>query len=227
MNTQPAEKVIRSFDGSLDVVDVWKTLQGEGPFAGTPAVFVRLAGCTLRCEKCDTDYTSNRSIHQVGYLLNRVIEMRGASRLVVITGGEPLRQDIETFVRCLLDYGFSVQLETNGLHFNIQLPWRDITTVCSPKTPKINTELLPHITAYKYILSADAVDEKDGLPTSALGMPSPPARPRVGFCGTVYVQPLDEGSPERNKLHEKAALDSCLKYGYALSLQLHKLLGLN
>ena len=53
-NGQPIEKVQRTFDGTLEVHSIFKTIQGEGPFCGTPAVFIRLAGCNLQCPWCDT-----------------------------------------------------------------------------------------------------------------------------------------------------------------------------
>ena len=226
LNTQPAEKAIHREDGSLDVVNIWSTIQGEGPFAGTPAVFVRLGGCNLTCPRCDTDYTTSRKLHSVGELMDKVQESMGNSSLIVLTGGEPFRQNIGRFCNALLNRDFRVQIETNGTLYQPEVPYSHLSIVCSPKTPKLSSELAPHITAYKYILEAGKVSEEDGLPLSSLGMPTPPARPHNGCFGEVFVQPLDEQDEERNKLHRHAAVESCMKFGYRLSLQIHKYLNL-
>ena len=64
-NTQPAEKQVKSSGLILAINSIFYTIQGEGPFAGSPAVFVRLAGCNLQCPMCDTEYTSRQ---QMGWL---------------------------------------------------------------------------------------------------------------------------------------------------------------
>ncbi len=99
----------------LDVAELFYSLQGESSWAGLPCVFVRLAGCNLRCCYCDARYTyeetgTRRSIDDI---VAAVIDHR--CPLVEITGGEPLLQE-ETAVLCqtLTDRGFQVLLETNG-----------------------------------------------------------------------------------------------------------------
>lgn len=226
-NTQPVEKQVDDDGSSLDVIDIFPTIQGEGPYAGTPAVFVRLAGCDLQCPMCDTNYTKGRKFSRVNLLMNQVLELRGKSNLVVITGGEPLRQNIGMFVRSLLDYDFQVQVETNGTLFQKRgsIPYRRMCIVCSPKTSKINSDLLPYITAYKYIVEAGQV-ALDGLPVTSLGMSGLPARPHLDFQGLVYVQPMDDGCPTKNWDNMKAAVDTCMKHGFILSLQMHKIANL-
>ncbi|MEG7364337.1 7-carboxy-7-deazaguanine synthase QueE, partial [Pseudomonas citronellolis] len=93
MNLQPIEKRTKSADGLLSLHSIFHTIQGEGPFCGTPSVFVRLAGCNLQCPACDTDYTQGRRAASVQEILDKVQEYQ-SSGLVVITGGEPFRQDI-------------------------------------------------------------------------------------------------------------------------------------
>lgn len=236
-NTQPPEKEDWRSDGSLDVVSVWRTIQGEGPFAGTPAVFVRLAGCNLMCPRCDTDYTTSRQRVPVQMLARGVeqhAEFNVSSKptsLVVVTGGEPFRQNISPLVEYLIFRGFRVQVETNGTIGPDKQSMEPffmgaIFIVCSPKTPKIHPDLLQYIHAYKYILRAGCVDSKDGLPTSALGMSQPPARPHRGFRNDVFVQPLDEHVEANNKANLIACVNSCMKFGYRLSIQMHKEAGL-
>lgn len=223
INLQLAEKPVRTVSG-IEVVNIFETIQGEGPLVGTPAVFIRTAGCNLQCPGCDTDYTSNRETLSESEILKRVTKLR-KDGLVVITGGEPLRQPIDRLINSLLWNGFQVQLETNGTLFQEEVPWYDIVTVCSPKTPKLNTRILNHIDYYKYVLSAGDVAE-DGLPSRSLGMSYPPARPYDVSPYEVFVQPCDSGNPEQNKDNVRAAINSCLRHGYRLCLQTHKIIGM-
>ncbi len=224
MNLQPIEPKV---DGqNIDIVNCWYTIQGEGPLAGTPAVFVRLAGCNLACDFCDTIYTTGREKYKPAAVVDKVEGLQ-KSGLVVITGGEPFRQNIGPFIGLLLSRGYRVQIETNGTIYREAVPYENITIVCSPKTPKIDPRLWPYIDALKYVLEAGKVADIDGLPVSSLGMPFPPARPDKDlFKGEVFVQPLDTGDAEANKEHTKAAVESCMKHGYRFCLQQHKLLGL-
>ena len=239
MNEQPPSPLARDPDGALFVHSVFNTIQGEGPFAGSPAVFVRLYGCNLQCPGCDTDYTSAREHLSANELNRRVLKFRrdrdlarySEPPLVVITGGEPLRQNIGPFVTLLADEGYRVQIETNGSYGLMEqvglmaLP----TIVCSPKTPKISKELLPHITAYKYVVSATSVNLADGLPYTVLGLGSkrrPVARPHLGSFARVYLQPEDENDPVKNAANLEVAVASCRRFGYTLCLQLHKQLGM-
>ena len=231
LNTQPTEPLRGDQPGShLDVQDVFPTIQGEGPFAGTPAVFVRLAGCNLQCRLCDTDYTSKRQRIGVTELADKVGQLTlGKNRLVVITGGEPFRQNISTLVHMLHTKNCKVQIETNGTlpptinHFDLE----KVTIVCAPKTGKVHPRLLPHIGAYKYVLDIENAG-RDGLPNFVLGHPAQPhvARPHEDFKGDVFLQPADEGDEEKNKANLGFVVTACLFYGYRLCLQQHKILKL-
>jgi organic radical activating enzyme len=165
------------------------------------------------------------------------------NELVVITGGEPFRQNLHPLIMYLHKRYKKVQIETNGTYWPewAERLWdndKRVSIVCSPKTPKIE---IPdaYIAAYKYILRAGEVDPNDGLPTKTLGNDCGVAR----FCGwyprsCVYVQPYDEPhfayasdmSPfyeVRNETHIKACVDSCMRFGYRLSLQMHKIIGVD
>lgn len=234
MNIQPTEPRDYCAHGTLEVHSVFKTIQGEGPFAGTPAIFVRLAGCNIRCPACDTDYTSRRHRREPERVLGAVNEWAGtatprAVNLVVITGGEPFRQNLGPLVRLLVLNGYKVQIETNGLIYDPLFPFQCATIVCSPKTASISPELASRVAAFKYVLQRGFV-ATDGLPVSTLGNRqagnAPVARPPAGSSAEVYVQPLDEHDEAANAANTKAAVESSMKFGYRLCLQLHKFLSL-
>jgi 7-carboxy-7-deazaguanine synthase len=91
------------------VNEIFESLQGEGPDAGVPATFIRLAGCNLRCAWCDTKYAFDNGIElSVEEVMSQV-----RSKYVVITGGEPLLQ--EPALRALVDrLDCNIAIETNG-----------------------------------------------------------------------------------------------------------------
>ena len=98
----------------LQLVEIFYTVQGEGTHAGTPAVFVRLAGCNLSCRFCDTDYAL-RSFAQVDEIVARVRDVGGGCPTVVLTGGEPLAQaDSLALIDALRRSGRRVHVESNG-----------------------------------------------------------------------------------------------------------------
>lgn len=234
INTQKIEKRVPFDDGSLLAVhSIFLTIQGEGPFCGQPAVFVRLAGCNLQCPSCDTEYTegrTNRAPWQIQESVRALNPGKRIGTLVVITGGEPFRQNIWPLISLLVGNGnFRVQIETNGtLAPPINMfKHRDLTVVCSPKTGKVNPQLYPFIDAYKYVLSHDSMD-LDGLPIRALNHTASPrvARPHKGFVGPVYLQPMDSKDEEENAKNLRAVTRSSIQNGYTVQLQIHKLLGI-
>jgi len=227
MNQQPIEKQNLREDGILEVHSIFHTIQGEGPFTGQRAVFIRLAGCNLQCPLCDTDYTSSRWTAGPSSLLRYVREQADPGHLVVITGGEPFRQNLRPAVEALLDAGYRVQLETNGTLYQ-ELPYDHITVVCSPKTGAINKKLAERLAALKYVLHADSCALDDGLPLSALGHSASPrlARPPKGFSGIIYLQPVDEADPVKNGRHLDATIKSVMDHDYTLCLQTHKIINM-
>lgn len=235
VNSQPVEGLSHDSE-RLQVVNIWETIQGEGPHAGTPAVFIRLAGCNLQCPLCDTDYTNGRRTVVPSDILLEVSHLR-RSGLVVITGGEPFRQDLSHLISRLLFGGYRVQIETNGTVFpgGMSHLLSDIDIVCSPKTPKIATELGSYITAYKYVVEFGHTSTLDGLPTRVLGADCNVARPLRYNRPTrsidspqpdIFIQPADEDTPEANAMNLFQAVDVCMKFGYRLCLQVHKIVGL-
>lgn len=232
MNLQPPEKQSRREDGTLAVHSIFSTIQGEGMYTGYRAIFVRLAGCNLQCPLCDTDYTSNTHWMTPESIVVDVLKYGQAPGrlgaeplLVVLTGGEPFRQNIRPLIMALNAQTVFVQIETNGTLFQEVADLPNVAIVCSPKTGSINKHLAPHIDALKYVVCANDVSELDGLPLSALGHAAAPflARPPIGFKGPIYIQPADEQDTETNQKNLQVVVKSVLKYGHVLQLQIHKI----
>jgi organic radical activating enzyme len=208
-------------DGSrLEVKHVFPTLQGEGPFVGQPSVFVRLAGCNLACHFCDTEFEDGREMALAEILedVTRLASDANGMRvrdLVVITGGEPFRQPIGPLCSALLDAGFRVQIETNGTIFR---PVDDrVHIICSPKNTgqgymPVRPDMDARVSAYKFLLSTRD-DRYQQVPPVRTDVP-------------VYVQPMDEYDAEANAANLAFAARMAQERGFRLSLQMHKMLGI-
>ena len=119
----------------IKVSEIFTSFQGEGPYIGTPATFLRLYGCNLDCEWCDTDISTYEmlSVDDVAEILMTQMEFNNIN-LLVITGGEPTLQmeEIKRLIKELPE-DIKIQLETNGSIFEY-LP--EIEYVISPKEDK-------------------------------------------------------------------------------------------
>lgn len=232
MNIQPIEKQFIDPTGVLEVHHIFRTIQGEGPFTGERAIFIRLAGCNLQCPGCDTEYTSQRTRMTPKDIIKHIVEAYHSfpiNGLIVISGGEPLRQNIGPLCAFLVRHGHVVQIESNGVRapdvLTEQLVRDDkVVLVISPKTKavhKINAEIAH---CFKYVLRDGDIDPVDGLPIRALEHAASPrvARPPTGYDGAIYINPYDEKDDEANKRHLAATAQSCSKFGYTMGVQLHK-----
>lgn len=99
---------------TLRINEIFHSIQGESTFAGCPCVFVRLTGCHLRCHYCDTEYAFREGEHRpIDDILHEVLAH--PTRLVEITGGEPLLQPrVHDLMSALCDHGRTVLIETSG-----------------------------------------------------------------------------------------------------------------
>ena len=101
----------------MQIIEIYKSLQGESSYAGLPCIFVRLAGCNLRCAWCDSEYTfsggKRMTLEEIEAEVHRLSPHGG---LVEITGGEPMLQERELIplMERLLSAGYSVLIETSG-----------------------------------------------------------------------------------------------------------------
>ncbi len=100
----------------MQISEIFRSIQGESTFAGLPCVFVRLAGCNLRCTWCDSEYTFSGGRKMTLDEVEAEIRRFAPVRLVEVTGGEPLLQEREAvlLMERLLAAGYSVLLETSG-----------------------------------------------------------------------------------------------------------------
>jgi 7-carboxy-7-deazaguanine synthase len=101
-------------DDAILVNEIFYSIQGESTWSGLPCSFIRLRGCPLRCHYCDTSYAfAEGDAMLVETIVDKVVNM--PTRLVEITGGEPLLQpNVHKLITQLLDQGFEVLLETSG-----------------------------------------------------------------------------------------------------------------
>lgn len=95
----------------MRVNEIFYSIQGEGYHAGTPAVFVRLSGCNLRCPFCDTEHQEHTEMSEDE--IAEAVSKYPAS-LVVITGGEPTIQPLYWLIDAIHRIGKKVAIETNG-----------------------------------------------------------------------------------------------------------------
>jgi 7-carboxy-7-deazaguanine synthase len=99
---------------TLRITEIFYSLQGEARTVGRPTVFVRLTGCPLRCQYCDTAYAfSGGIIYQPDQVLQEIKKYK--TRYVTVTGGEPLAQEgCIPLLESLCDEDYEVSLETSG-----------------------------------------------------------------------------------------------------------------
>jgi organic radical activating enzyme len=188
----------------LQLSEIFYSVQGEGAFTGTPAVFVRLAGCNLSCDFCDTDY-SLKSFASVDEVVARVRELGNECPMVILTGGEPLAQrETLNLIDALRRDGRRVHIESNGTMY-ADLP-QDVWLCVSPKE-RVDPRMAKRANEVKLIVDERVPDE---------------------WLELFADKPLLLLQPEGNKPKNVAlALDYAKAHPerFRISLQTHKLIG--
>lgn len=190
----------------MKVNEIFYSLQGEGYFTGTPAVFLRLSGCNLKCWFCDTRHQEAREMKPYEI----VAEMQQyPSRHLVITGGEPSLQLDREFINLLHEHGYFVQVETNG---TMRLPSNVDWITCSPKEEPV---VYDEVNEIKLVYEGEASEEKINNIY------------RDVRASVFYLQPCDVQDACRNA----EILVSCISFikknpQWRLSLQTHKILNI-
>jgi 7-carboxy-7-deazaguanine synthase len=149
----------------MQITEIYKSLQGESTYAGLPCVFVRLTGCNLRCNWCDSEYTfqGGRKM-SIGEVLDEVSRLSPGKGLVEITGGEPMLQEREAvpLMQTLVQEGYTVLLETSGERPLERVPL-DVVKIVDVKCPdsgegdtfcRENLEVLTNRDEVKFVLSS-------------------------------------------------------------------------
>jgi 7-carboxy-7-deazaguanine synthase len=100
----------------VQITEIYRSIQGESSYAGVPCIFVRLAGCNLRCDWCDSEYTFTGGKKMTIEEVELQVEQLSPHGLVEVTGGEPMLQEREVvpLMERLLNAGYNVLLETSG-----------------------------------------------------------------------------------------------------------------
>lgn len=208
------------------------TIQGEGPSTGTPATFVRLWGCNLDCDWCDTPYTwdvtgKNGTIYvrdaesEVVDPLALLVELPPAP-LLVITGGEPLVQatEVESFVRSALDFFPRIEIETNGTRkplpdiervgYNVSPKLAHALTTRQSIKPGILAQFLDRPSSFKFVATTEASLEEVDEIVEGVGIPA----------ADVWIMP--EGRDPETVLNRARELAPyVIARGYNLSTRLH------
>lgn len=186
------------------VNEIFYSLQGEGRNTGRAAVFVRFAGCNLRCPFCDTSFEDYHEMTAEDVLH---IVQEYPSHFVILTGGEPTLQVDESFVDLFHAAGYEVAMESNGtLAPPKNLDWLTLSPKGHLAVDRCNElklvfegngkEQLQRIEAYKEKVHADY------------------------YC----LQPCDTGNDARNQQLTVQCVDYILQHPqWHLSLQTHKL----
>jgi 7-carboxy-7-deazaguanine synthase len=188
----------------LQLAEIFYSVQGEGTWTGTPAVFVRLAGCNLSCSFCDTDYAL-KFFASVSDVVRLVREAGGACPLVILTGGEPLAQrEALALIDALRADGRRVHIESNGT-LPTELP-DDVWLTVSPKE-RLSPEMARRANEAKLIVDGRVPEEWIG----AFGETTP-----------MFLQP-EGNKPSNVTLAVEAAKRDPGRL--RLSLQTHKFIG--
>lgn len=206
--------------------EIFTSIQGEGPSAGIPANFIRMAGCNLNCSFCDTDFSLKQEL-DIDTILSA---LNPKVPLTVITGGEPFLQELKPLLLALFSHGYETEFETNGTVWNDKkwMPY-NMRTICSPKpTFKIHPEIAERVIAWKYIISTDSIDLDTGLPMHTQA-PANRAPVYLQPCWPVNI-PMDIKQQATWKKKEfkkncEVAVWAATKFGYRISMQLHKFMG--
>ena len=214
------------------LIELYVSVQGESSFAGLPCIFVRLAGCNLRCSWCDSEYTFHGGEK---FTLDQVEEKLAALapvKLVEFTGGEPMLQERELLPMMdrLLDKGYTLMIETSGERPLAKVPKAvhkimDVKCPASGESGRFHLENLAALTArdeVKFVISdrADYEFARDIIQQHNL----------AERCGQILLSPAFTKTPTSQRTADNCVLDPRLLVEWMLadhlparlSLQIHK-----
>lgn len=200
----------------MRVNEIFKAIQGEGKNVGIPTVFLRLSGCNLHCDFCDTKYHIENDNITVNDIANKIKAYR--IRDVTVTGGEPLLQREDVFTLLDLMSSRRFHLETNGTIYDNRLSKMSSISV-SPKKQSLTSSTLQTLTllskldntTFKFVYE----DNKDTWWERVIQTIDIPSK-------RVYIMP--EGARRREQLQRMPeVIEYCIKKGYNFSPRVHVL----
>lgn len=210
--------------------EIFHSIQGEGRLAGVSGVFIRLAGCPLRCKWCDTAYAFDEDAGEdmtVTRIVNAIADY--PTHNVIITGGEPLahsdmspRNEIKPLLTELKKLNSHITIETSGVVFIPDLPC-DLMSV-SPKTSNagksaINLDVLQKlIDSYDHQLKFVIVDEQDITEVAEI-------LKKLNNVDRSKVMLMPQASNRETYLAKAPVIaELCIKHGFTFCPRLHVLL---
>jgi 7-carboxy-7-deazaguanine synthase len=200
----------------LPVVETFRAIQGEGPEAGTPTTFLRVAGCNMipKCNFCDSAFSWLPNMQILRLDVNELANALRNTSHITVTGGEPVLYDVSLGkLYDILDNETHISVETNGLT-QTKVPYD--TIVISPKKQKVNLEALTNYagmqnTYFKFVYERgkdlwwEEVISKTGIPLDR-----------------VYIMPQGRTTQDQLRMMPEV-IDYCLKQNFKFSPRLHVL----
>jgi 7-carboxy-7-deazaguanine synthase len=204
----------------MHLIELYKSVQGESSFTGLPCIFVRLAGCNLRCAWCDSEYTFTGGQPFTADQIVAQIEALQPCPLIEFTGGEPMLQarELLPLMQRLLDSGYKLMMETSGERPLADVP-KAVHKIVDVKCPGAgsaansfnlaNLEALTPNDEVKFVLSdrADYEFARDFIRTHALETK----------CGGILLSPAFSKTPTDQRSTDNATLDPRLVVEWMLA----------
>ena len=220
------------------VNNIFYSLQGEGRNTGRAAVFVRFAGCNLRCPFCDTEFETYTEMTAEEIIAKAASLHPSSSTLpsfIVLTGGEPTLQVDEAFVDLLHNAGYEVAMESNGTRPAPQnLDWLTVSPKERGERQEVRGERivlrgerLPDEVKVVFDEHTDPDEFLTHLSYSHISLSSLLSPLSSQHNSLLYLQPCDTGDAQRNEAITQACVDYIKQHPqWRLSLQTHKLIGI-
>ena len=145
----------------MRVVEIFKSIDGEGKRAGEPAVFIRLHGCNLNCSYCDTKYSHNDSKDFTDMTIQNIVDevSKYDCRNITLTGGEPLiHEKVYELIKALSKENFNINIETNGsVDISPFIKFPNVFVTIDYKCKSSDCEDLMYLPNYKLLRKCDVL----------------------------------------------------------------------
>lgn len=194
------------------VIEIIRTIQGEGVHTGMPCTLVRFAGCNLACAFCDTKESlgdNAGTVYSLETLVLAIETVHVKGQMILLTGGEPTLQMLQPLIIIGLFGLGCIHIETNGTipFASYRIDWITV----SPKNKNVSATMLNTADEVKMLVKIGDTEKTflkrlDGLPYIA--------------DSKIVLQPTSQ-----NAKATTLAIELCLKYGWRLSIQTHKYIG--